>query len=78
MFADDNRYIEPTWSGTFAYRSKCLQEDVRKVYPEHQGLVIPKIVTLSDPRIPSISLTKYVLSGAEKINTSSRTHMETS
>jgi hypothetical protein len=77
MFPSDDRYTEPTWTGAFVYRSKCLQEDVRKVYPEHQGLAVPKIVRVPVLVLSVITLTNYALSGAEKINTSSRTHSET-
>ena len=45
MFKEDTKYAVPQFSGQFAYRMKCLQEDLRKMDPNHQALTGFKIVS---------------------------------
>ena len=44
LFKDQPRYAEPRFSGQFAYRMRCLQEDLRKINKEHLALSGFKIV----------------------------------
>ncbi|KAF8883524.1 FAD/NAD(P)-binding domain-containing protein [Infundibulicybe gibba] len=41
--ADYQKYIEPIWSGTYAYRCSVQLDKFKELYPDHQALSKPKI-----------------------------------
>lgn len=43
------KFIEPIWSGTFAYRATVDLAKLKALYPDHQALGQPKIVPCSRP-----------------------------
>jgi hypothetical protein len=42
-----DKYIEPAWSGTRAYRTLIPAEQLEKVNPDHSCLKTPMVVSLS-------------------------------
>ncbi|MCJ1248745.1 hypothetical protein MMC30_005964 [Trapelia coarctata] len=60
LFKDQPRYAEPQFSGQFAYRMRCLQEDLRKINEQHLALSGFKIWCGSGRHVTSNAVGEYI------------------
>jgi 2-polyprenyl-6-methoxyphenol hydroxylase-like FAD-dependent oxidoreductase len=60
MYAQDASYAEPLFSGQYAYRMKCLREQLAQTHPENIALGGFKIVSSCKPLYPMAWLSSRI------------------